>query len=343
MMEAETDVLGTAVSWIGEGRKIALGTVVKTWGSAPVPTGSQIAVRDDGAFAGSVSGGCVEGAVIEQALAAMKDGRIRRLAFGVTDADAWSVGLACGGQIEILVEPLTSATSQESLRLLNRARLEYRSIVRAVDLATGEDRLIEPASDSSPLGSAAERTIDSDLSVIAEIGPRQWFLRVWNPPIELVIVGAVHIAQILARLALLTGYRVRVIDPRQSYATELRFPGVTLCREWPDEALANAPLGPRSALVTLTHDPKLDDPALAAALNSQAFYIGSLGSRRTHYARLARLKQHGHSEAALARIHGPVGLAIGAITAEEIALSIVAQITQLLRTGSSGRFESAGP
>jgi xanthine dehydrogenase accessory factor len=335
MTAAETDVLGTAVCWIGEGREIALGTVVKTWGSAPCRAGSQIAVRDDGAFAGSVSGGCVEGAVIEQALAAMKDGKVRRLAFGVTDEEAWSFGLACGGQIEVFVEPLTSAKAHEALLMQNCARLEFRSIVRAIDLATGEDRLIEPGSDSSPLASAADKAIASDQSGLAEIGGRQWFLRVLNPPVDLAIVGAVHIAQILAKLASLIGYRVRVIDPRQSYATELRFPGVALCHEWPDEALVRVPLGPRSALVTLTHDPKLDDPALVAALDSQAFYIGSLGSRRTHAARLARLKQLGHTDAALARIHGPVGLAIGATTPEEIALSIVAQITQCLRAAPS--------
>ena len=335
MITAETDVLGTALCWIGEGRKIALGTVVKTWGSAPRRSGSQIAVRDDGAFAGSVSGGCVEGAVIEQALAAMKDGKVRRLAFGVTDAEAWSFGLACGGQIEVFVEPLLGTEAHESIQALNRARLEFRSIVRAVDLASGEDRLIEPGSDSSPLGFAADKAIVCDRSGMAEIGGRQWFLAISNPPVDLVIVGAVHIAQILAKLASLTGYRVRVIDPRQSYATETRFPGVTLCHEWPDEALANVPLGPRSALVTLSHDPKLNDPALVAALNSQAFYIGSLGSRRTHSARLARLKQRDYTDAVLARIHGPVGLAIGAITPEEIALSIMAQITQCLRAGPS--------
>ncbi len=340
MISDETDVLGTAVRWIGEGRKVVLGTVVKTWGSAPRLAGGQIAVRDDGAFAGSVSGGCVEGAVIEQALAAMQDGKVRRLAFGVTDAEAWSVGLACGGQIEIFVEPLTGTKAHESLLALNRAHLEFRSIVRAVDLATGENRVIEPGLNSSPLGSAADKAIDSDLSGIVEIGGRQWFLAVSNPPVDLVIVGAVHIAQILAKMASLTGYRVRVIDPRQSYATELRFPGVTLCHEWPDEALAGIPLGSRSALVTLTHDPKLDDPALAAALDSKAFYIGALGSRRTHGARLARLKERGYSHTALARIHGPVGLAIGAVTPEEIALSIIAHITQRLRVRPT---EGRGP
>lgn len=325
------DVLQTAARWIGERRKVALATVVKTWGSAPRQPGSQIAVRDDAAFVGSVSGGCVEGAVIDAAQAAMNDGKVRLLEFGVADENAWSVGLACGGRIEIFVEPL-GGDAATALAVLNEARREGRAIVRAVDLISGEERLIDPRTEVSAWGRAAAEAVQADQSTRVEIEGRPWFLGVFNPPLDLAIVGAVHIAQPLAKMAAITGYNVRVIDPRKSFATAERFPGIALWYEWPDEALTRAPLGRRSALIVLAHDPKLDDPALAAALASPAFYIGALGSKRTHAARLARLKAHGFSDEALARIQGPAGLAIGAKSPAEIAVSILAQMTERLRS-----------
>jgi xanthine dehydrogenase accessory factor len=327
----DADIPETAAQWIGEGRDVAFGTVVKTWGSSPRSAGSQIAVRDDGVFVGSVSGGCVEGAVIGEAQAAMKDGKVRLLEFGVADENAWSVGLACGGRIEVFVEPLAGAKAGAALAALNRARRAGRAVVRAVDLSSGEQRLIDPRTDSSSLGMAAAQAIRTDQSTRLEIEGRPWFLGVFNPPLDLAIVGAVHVAQPLAKMAAIAGYSVRVIDPRASFATAERFPGIALSHEWPDEALARLPLGRRSALIVLAHDPKLDDPALVAALASPAFYIGALGSKRTHAARLARLKARGFTDDALARIHGPVGLAIGAKSPAEIAVSILAQMTERLR------------
>jgi len=327
----DADVPRTAARWIGEGRDVAYGTVVKTWGSAPRQAGSQIAVRDDGVFVGSVSGGCVESAVIAEAQAAMKDGKVRLLEFGVADENAWSVGLACGGRIEILVEPLAGAKAAASLAALNQARRAGCAVIRAVDLLSGEERLVDPRTDSSALGAAAAQALQTDQSAPIEIDGRSWFLGVFNPPLDLTIVGAVHVAQPLAKMAAIAGYCVRVIDPRTAFATAERFPGITLSHEWPDEALARSPLGRRSALIVLAHDPKIDDPALVAALASPAFYIGALGSKRTHAARLSRLKAHGFADDALARIHGPVGLAIGAKSPAEIAVSILAQMTERLR------------
>jgi len=204
--------------------------------------------------------------------------------------------------------------------------------IRALDRARGEERLIDPLSDETPLGLAARAAARVDTSGEIEIEGRTWFLEVHNPPLELVLTGAVHIAQPLAEMARLAGYAVRVIDPRAAFASAARFPGVTLQQGWPDEVLAERPLGSRSALVVLAHDPKIDDPALEAALASPAFYIGALGSKKTHAARLERLSARGFEPAALARIHGPVGLAIGARSPAEIALSILAQMTQTLRT-----------
>lgn len=221
----------------------------------------------------------------------------------------------------------------EILKALNEARAAGRAVVRATDLENGDDRLIDPATDVSPLGHAAAAAARADQSAPVEIDGRQWFLSVFNPPLDLVIVGAVHIAQPLARMALMAGYGVRVIDPRTAFATVERFPDVALSHDWPDEALAKAPLGARSALVALTHDPKVDDPALIAALRSSCFYIGALGSKKTQHGRRERLVAEGFSDTDLKRLHGPIGLNIGARSPAEIAISILAEMTHVLRVG----------
>jgi xanthine dehydrogenase accessory factor len=204
--------------------------------------------------------------------------------------------------------------------------------VRALNRRRGEELLVDPFADDTPLGLAARSAAKADASGEALVEGESWFLEVHNPPLELVLVGAVHIAQPLAAMARLSGYAVRIIDPRTAFATEARFPGVALNHDWPDHALAKAPLGRRSALVVLAHDPKIDDPALEAALKGPAFYVGALGSKKTQAARRERLKARGFSENALARIQGPVGLSIGARSPAEIALSILAQMTQTLRS-----------
>jgi xanthine dehydrogenase accessory factor len=219
-----------------------------------------------------------------------------------------------------------------TLDALLAAVREGRPVVRAVDLASGEERLIHPLTEETALGRASGAAARADRSDAVDIEGRSWFLEVHNPPLDLRIVGAVHIAQPLAQMAAVAGYQIAIIDPRSAFATSERFPDVSLSHEWPDEALAKMPLGPRSALVALTHDPKIDDPALAVALRSPCFYIGALGSRKTHAGRLERLKQNGFNEADLARIHGPVGLGIGARTPPEIAISILAELTMKLRT-----------
>jgi len=218
-----------------------------------------------------------------------------------------------------------------TLEAINRALDERRAIVRVVDLDTGDERLIEPGTQTSAMGLAATAAARADRSGPIEIDGSNCFLSVHNPPPDLAIIGAVHIAQVLAPMAVLAGYGVRIIDPRTAFATEARFPGAALSHDWPDEALAKVPLGTRSALVALTHDPKLDDPALTHALRSSCFYIGALGSRKNHAGRLARLKAHGFSDVELARISGPVGLDIGARTPAEIAVSILAEMTLRLR------------
>lgn len=230
---------------------------------------------------------------------------------------------------------------------MKRATLEQlladRAAGRPVALATalddGEALLLYPDTDagdgSAPadLRAAAHEALRRDRAATHEIEGRRWLVNAFNPPVRLVVVGAVHIAQALAPMAAAAGFDVTVIDPRRAFATAERFPGVTLETQWPDEALAARAPDARTAVVTLTHDPKLDDPALAAALRSPAFYVGALGSRRTHAARCARLREMGLSDDDLARVHGPVGLALGAQTPAEIAVSIVAEVIGVLRRG----------
>lgn len=216
-----------------------------------------------------------------------------------------------------------------------------RPAVVATNLATGEARLLEvdrPDAATDPaLAAAARDALAQDTSAKVETAQGTVFLRVFNPPVRVVIVGAVHIAQPLVRMIELAGYEPIVVDPRRAFATERRFEGVRLVGEWPDEALAKLGLDRRTAVVTMTHDPKIDDPALAAALRSDAFYVGALGSKKTQAARAARLRDLGFSDADLARLHGPVGLPIGARSPGEIAVSILSQLVRTLRAPPSQR------
>jgi xanthine dehydrogenase accessory factor len=217
------------------------------------------------------------------------------------------------------------------LAALAAARAAKRPVVLATRMPDGAQKLLPHPDADAALNAEAERALRDDESRTVTTGEDTWFLQVHNPPLRLVVVGAVHIAQALVPLAAQLGMAVIVVDPRRSFATDERFPNVTVSVEWPDEAMDALKPDVRTAVVTLTHDPKLDDPALDRALKSPAFYIGALGSRRTHAARLKRLRELGHGEAALARIRGPVGLPIEAVTAPEIALAILAEIVAVRR------------
>lgn len=219
----------------------------------------------------------------------------------------------------------------ELLAELTAARAAKRPVVVATRLPEGSQLLLPAQGTPVMLAEAAARALDRDESGTVTIDGVDWFLHAYNPPMRVVVVGAVHIAQALVPMAVQLGMAVTVVDPRRSFANEERFPNVTVSTDWPDDAMIALAPDVRTAVVTLTHDPKLDDPALDHALRSPAFYIGALGSRKTHAARLARLRDLGHDEAALARIRGPVGLDIAAVTAPEIALSILAEIVAIRR------------
>ena len=373
-------VLAQALAWAREGRGVALATVTRTWGSAPRRAGSHMAIADDGDFTGSVSGGCIEGAVIDAGLAVIESRRPRTLEFGVTNEMAWEVGLACGGRVHLFVEavgkparrpqrgagpapgqppaphPDACAMTTDLLRQLVDAERAGIDGVVATRLTDGAKELVLAAPSH---GGAAARTppaaaspaaphprpaplpgLDDDaIARVLETGepstvatPRgDVFLRPHIRPPRLIVVGAVHIAQALVPMATIAGFRVTVLDPRDGFATAERFPGATLVGEWPDDAMAVLQPDDRTAMVALTHDPRIDDPALIAALKSDAFYIGALGSRKTQASRRDRLHDAGFTASDLARIHGPIGLPIGARTPEEIAVAVLAQAIEALR------------
>jgi len=334
--------------WLAAGEDIALATVVWAEGPSPRAVGSRMAVTASGQMAGSVSGGCVEGAVFEEAQEVLSGSSPKRLRYGVVDESGWEVGLACGGTIEVYVEPLVEVHR----RLL--AALEAEETVGLATRLDGSGHLLhfqKGHSDGTlvtPQKGHSDGTLawpdgpqEGDRSLLPELtalfpGPAaelrrgmegDVFLEVITPPPTLVIVGAVHIAVPLVTLAQTLGFHVRLVDARRAFATRERFPTADeLIVAWPQDALDTEKLGPQHSVVILTHDPKFDVPALQTALHSRAGYVGLIGSRKTQAKRKAALREAGFGEAELARIHGPVGLDLGGREPAEIALAIMAEI-----------------
>ncbi|MAM61227.1 XdhC family protein [Maritimibacter sp. UBA3975] len=322
-MDRFDDIPEVALDWHRAGKGAVLATVVQTWGSAPRPVGSQLAVSGTGEIQGSVSGGCVEGAVITEALEAVEDGESRLLTFGVSDDEAFAVGLACGGKIRVLVEPVGKAVPEALLADVVEKRAARVPVGYVVNTDSWERRLV--GAGDFPDRFRGDRSGFED-DVVTFVG-------IHNPPLRMIIVGAVHIAQALVPMARLAGYDPLIIDPRGAFAQDHRFPGEDIREDYPDEVLPDVGLDARTAVVTLSHDPKIDDPAIEAALASECFYLGSLGSTRTHAKRVERLTGRGFTEAQIGRIHAPVGLDIGSRSPAEIAVSVMAQVTQALRQG----------
>ncbi len=306
------DIVQTADTWRAAGRRFAIATVVKTWGSSPRPLGASMAIRDDGFIVGSVSGGCVEGAVQETALKCLQSGEATLLKFdSLSNDDVWRIGLSCGGSIHVWVDP-------------NPVERDPTFWSRLVDAVRREEpcaliTYFDPVSQVlAPTDGMATHALEDEIGFVQVLGPLD----------ELIIVGAVHIAIPLTALAKMMGFRVLLIDPRSNLVTAERFPSVPdeFRTQWPAEALADLELNENTYAVVLTHDPKIDDAALEVFLRSKVRYIGALGSRKTQEKRRADLADLGFSAFDLARIHGPIGLSIGAQSPEEIALSIMAQI-----------------
>ncbi len=332
------DVISDIDRWQQDGSPIALATVVQTWGSAPRKVGAKMALTPDGRITGSVSGGCVEGAVFDEAVAALASGRPRLLHFGVADETAWDVGLACGGTIELFVEPLATAVYAFMRDLIARDGAGTAvTVIRGPEELLGRKLAVSRA--GGKVGTLGDAALDEQATAVALSAVHshrvqltdevELFLDVVRPAPSLVMVGGVHIAVALTSLAKTLGYHTVVVDPRRAFGSAARFPHVDeLIQAWPDEAFGLVELTEETAVTLLTHDPKIDDPALKIILNKPVFYVGALGSRKTHAKRVERLRGYGLSEAQINRIHGPIGLDIGANTPEEIALSILAQIVK---------------
>ncbi len=333
------DILPDLDAWLAQGHHIAIATVIQTWGSSPRKVGARMAVNARGQMSGSVSGGCVEGAVVEAALQTLETGQPQLLHFGVADETAWEVGLACGGQIEVFVRPLEVPAFERVRAAIRAGRPVAQAMVIAgprevlgeqVVVVGGEEgrdaaqdgvtRTLREAGCAALASGRPQRVRRPDLEVFADA---------ILPPATLVIVGGVHISIALSKIAQVLGYRTVIVDPRRAFGSPERFPHADqLVQAWPDEALQSIGLGRTSAVAVLTHDPKLDDPALMVALPSPAFYVGALGSRNTQAKRRARLLEAGLTEAQLDRLHGPIGLDIHAQTPEEIGLAIMAEVVR---------------
>ena len=343
------DLLPELERWQAEGKPIAIATVITVVGSAPRTVGATLALTAAGDIAGSVSGGCVEPAVIEAGLKTLRTGQPKLLSYGITEEqNVEQIGLSCGGEIQVFVERLAN------LEPLAAAFHAERPIVRAIVIAAPEGSGATPGAnvlvpeqgelvgsigsvvlDMAVAGKAREllRNGESALATVEVEGqPARVFFEVYAPEPSLVIIGAGHITIPLSRLAKALDYRVTVVDPREAFATRERLPDADeILLEWPDEALAHLPLSSATAVAVLSHDDKFDVPALTAALNSPAGYVGAIGSRGTRERRDRRLREAGVTDEQIARIHGPIGLDIGAQTPEEIALAILAQIVAARR------------
>ena len=337
------DILTDLIHWREEGRSIALATVIQTWGSSPRGVGSKMAVILDGKMTGSVSGGCVENAVIEAGIQSLKTNQPKLLHFGVADETAWEVGLACGGSLDVFIQPLDMEIFQLlKSNLKDETPIVHVTVIRGKDELLGYESLItengfltrslgneldisvlEIARDTFVHGKSHRVQIREDVEI---------FVDVILPPPVLVIVGGVHIAIALASLAKVVGYRTVMIDPRKAWGNEGRFPHVDqLIQAWPEEAFGQVNITGSTAITALTHDPKLDDPALKIALSSSAFYVGALGSKSTNAKRRERLLKDGMTGERLSRLHAPIGIDIGAQSPEEIALAVMSEVVNAYR------------
>ena len=307
MDSVDIEVLRTADEWRRSGRKVALGTIVKTWGSAPRPIGAMVAVRDDGQVVGSVSGGCVEDDLVDKVKAKLVSWtRPEIFTYGVTNEEATRWGLPCGGTLQLVMEPLSEASGiEELLKKIGSQQL----VRRRLDMESGRATL-EPG--------RWQDVLEFDGRVLSAVHGPRW---------RLVLIGAGQLTRYLAEMARMLDYHVVVVDPREEYAAGWDLAAVPINRGMPDDVVRELELDGHSALVALTHDPKLDDLALMEALKSAAFYVGAIGSQKNNDARRVRLREFDLSGEEIARLRGPVGLYIGSKTPPEIAVAILAEMT----------------
>jgi xanthine dehydrogenase accessory factor len=332
------DILADIERWRKDEVAVAIATVVQTWGSSPRGIGAKMAVTSDGRMIGSVSGGCVENAVVEAGIESLRSERPQLLHFGVADETAWEVGLACGGSIDVFVKPLDPKVFEKMhVFLVGEAGGVLLTVIRGNDELLGREMLV--VGDGIVHGSLGNEWDATVLNLAHDVLSRgvsrrvslnedvEVFMEAILPPPTLVVVGGVHIAVALVSMAKTLGYRTVLVDPRRAWGSEERFPHVDrLIQSWIDEAFGQIQIHRSTAIAMLTHDPKIDDPALKIALNSSAFYVGALGSKATNAKRRERLLSEGVTEEQLSRLHAPIGLDIGAQNPEEIALAILSEV-----------------
>ena len=325
-MSSDKKIIEKINEYLYAKENFALALVVETWNSAPKPVGSILLVSESGQISGSVSGGCVEGAVISEAQISLKTQKSKVLKFGVTNEDAFQVGLACGGEIKILIEPITylNKSKRKLLESFFKNYLKGNFSILKICLKSSKRELIENEEAFKFLSKTKKYHQQSFLN-------GESFYYILPPKSKLVVVGAVHIAQYLVEFANQFDFDIYVIDPRSSFANKKRFPSVNVIDNWPDEAFTSIKTDQNTAIITLTHDAKIDDIALQIALKSDCFYIGCLGSKKTHEKRIARLLNMGFNKSIINRIHAPIGLDIGSRKPNEIALSIIAEIIKVKR------------
>jgi xanthine dehydrogenase accessory factor len=348
------DLISTIDAWRARGDGVAIATVVKTNGSTPRPIGAKMIVNSRGEFAGSVSGGCVEGAVIEEALRVLKSGKPKLLVYGIADETAWEVGLSCGGMIEVWLEVGSwklEVGKPDWMDVITRAieSDELCAIATVVNGANvGAKMIVYPdGRTSGDLGGAqlraqvvrdAQRAMESESPEHRAYGDTEIFIDVFAPKPKLIILGGTHTAIPLTQFAQQLGFRVTIVDGRERFATRERFPTADeIIVAWPDDALAQMKMDSSTYIAILTHDPKFDIPALKALSTLRPRYVGSMGSRETRAQHFAELRAAGVSEEFLSRVHGPIGLDLGARSPEEMALAILAEIVAV-RYGRVGGF-----
>jgi xanthine dehydrogenase accessory factor len=357
------ELLETLAAWKDEGADVGRAIVVRTFGSAPRPEGAVLATTADGRIAGSVSGGCVEGAAAEEIERARQTGHARVIRYGISDEEAWDVGLACGGTIDVLVQPALPAEALDAARASRDARPRGAAVITPLPadsppaafgehapgdgappepaLVVGDDGTVrgslgEPALDAA-LAAAAQDALRRGTSATVELGGRSLFIEAYPVRPRIVIVGATETARSLVAIAAALGYERVVIDARPAFAAADRFPDVErLINAWPDEAFDEIGLGPNDAVAILSHDPKFDEPAIAEAIRRGAGYVGAVGSRKTQGDRRARLREAGLSDEEIGTLRGPIGLDLGGRAPAETALAIMAEIVAS-RYGATGR------
>lgn len=337
------DQLSTISRWMGANHPFAIATVIQTWGSSPRPVGSTMVISKDMEMAGSVSGGCVEGAVVKAALPLIENGTAQRLAYGVTDEDAWEVGLSCGGKMQVFAERFLAFDERPEERLawqqLSDCLQNDRPCVLLTRLQDGEGWHSVVTPDGTAFG---ERTPDGLVqealrayrerkTQVVEYLDVSYFAQVFPRRSQMLIIGAAHITVDLVQLANMYDFETIVIDPRGIFSgkTQFTFPPDRIFEKYPTEVLPNFTLDAYTYAVVLSHDPKIDDNALHILLRSEVGYVGALGSKKTQAKRIARLQNAGFSEEEIARIHAPIGVDIHAKTPKEIALSIIGEIIKV--------------